>query len=156
MTKYYKPIIGNRAAFHHYNITETWKAGLVLSGAEVKSIRLGRVNFKDSFVRVDKSELWLYNMHVGAYSAGSLFTAHCLQPDRKRKLLLKKGEIFKIASRINEKGMTAVPLKLFIEGDWIKVEIGLGKAKKLFEKRETLKKRESVREVENALKRKTR
>jgi len=124
-----------------------------LSGAEVKSIRLGRVNFKDSFVRVDKEELWLYNMHVSEYQ--NIRTSEDQgdgRPDRKRKLLLKKGEILKISSRINERGMTAVPLKLFIEGDWIKVEIGLGKAKKLFEKRETLKKKMNVREIENALK----
>lgn len=152
--KYYKVIINNRRAFHDFAFNETFKAGIALQGAEVKSIRIGRANFSDSFARLDKGELWLYNMHVGAYGASSQFTVHGSQPDRPRKLLLTKRELRKIAGKIAEKGMVAVPTKLFLDGNWVKVEIGLGKAKKQFEKREALKRKESKKEIERSLREK--
>ncbi len=149
MAKYYKVIANNRKAFHDFNIQLKYKAGIVLEGFEVKSIRLGNVNFKDSFCRVDHEELWLYNMHVSGYR----FTRGSgdQEPDRKRKLLLNKRETKKVVGKIAERGMVCVPLKIFLDGNWVKVEIGLGKSKKQFEKRDTLKKKDQQRDINRAL-----
>ncbi|MFC1496443.1 SsrA-binding protein SmpB [Candidatus Margulisiibacteriota bacterium] len=149
MKKYYKELIKNRRAWHDYTFQQTYTAGLVLAGSEVKSIRLGRANFKDAFCRVDNGEFWLYNMHVSEYQSTRI--SEHQSPDRKRKLLLKKGEIKKIIGRINERGMVAIPLKLFLDGNWVKVEIGIGKSKRLYEKREMLKKKNIKRDIDRAL-----
>lgn len=148
--KYYKELIKNRRAFHDFVFQEAFKAGLVLYGSEVKSVRLGRANFSDSFVRVDNNELWLYNMHVSPYEKGGTG----FDPDRSRKLLVNKQELRKISAKIAEKGLVAIPLKLFLDGDWVKLEVGLGRAKKKFEKRETLKRKNMERDVERALREK--
>lgn len=147
--QYYKELIKNRRAFHDFSFEDSFKAGIILKGSEVKSVRLGRANFKDAFCRVDKGEIWLYNMHISQYGKGTGFGSP--DPDRNRKLLLKKSEIKKITSRINERGKVAIPTKLFIEGDWIKIEIGIGTAKKKYEKREALKRETIQRETRREL-----
>ena len=147
MAKYYKPIAENRKARFDYNILETFKAGLVLNGSEVKSIRLGRVNLKDSFGRVDKGEVWIYGMHISPYQKEER-----LSPTRPRKILLKKKELVKLTGKVAERGLTLVPLKLFFDGNWAKIELGLAKAKRKYEKREALRRKEVKREIEKAFK----
>lgn len=148
MAKYYKVVISNRKAFHDYSILVKYNAGLVLEGFEVKSIRLGNANFKDSFVRVDHNELWLYNMHISPYEKSRAST---FDPDRKRKLLLNRREANKIITKMAERGMICVPLKIFLDGNWVKVEIGLGKSKKHFEKRDSIKKKTQKRDIDRVL-----
>lgn len=126
--RYFKVVAENRKARHDYNILETYQAGIVLKGTEVKSVRIGRVNLKDSFGRVEKGDIWLYGMHVSPYEFGRRYAAAPLRP---RKLLLKKSELRKLIGRVAEKGLTLVPLKLYLSGDWVKVDLGLAKAKKL-------------------------
>ncbi|MEE8637487.1 MAG: SsrA-binding protein SmpB [Candidatus Margulisiibacteriota bacterium] len=147
MAKYYKPIAENRKARFDYNILETFKAGLVLNGSEVKSVRLGRVNLKDSFGRVDKGEVWIYGMHISPYQK-----EEGLSPTRPRKILLKKKELVKLTGKVAERGLTLVPLKLYFDGNWAKIELGLAKAKRKYEKREALQRKAVKREIEKALK----
>ncbi len=149
MARYHKVIAENRKARFDYNILETYKAGLVLEGAEVKSIRMGRVNLKDSFGRVDKGEIWIYGMHISPYPTAD---KRKIDPIRPRKALLQKKETLKLIGKVSEKGLTLVPLRIFFEGNWAKVELGLAKAKKKYEKREALKSKEAKREIEKALK----
>jgi SsrA-binding protein len=145
---YYKKVLAdNRKAFFDYAILETYQAGIELTGSEVKSIRLGRVNLKDSFARAERGELWLFNMHISPYEQGGRYNQ---EPTRQRKLLMKRSEINKLIGRVQEKGLTLIPLKLYLRGNWVKVDLGLGKSKKLFEKREKIKKRETEREIERA------
>ena len=155
MARYYKQIAENRRARHDYNIIEVYKAGLVLTGTEVKSIRIGRVNLKDSFARAEKGELWVYGMHISPYEKGSIYN---VDPTRPRKLLLDAGELKRIIGKSGQRGLTLIPLKLYFDGNWAKIDLGLCKAKKLYEKREALKikavKREIEREVSGRLKKK--
>ncbi|KPJ69338.1 hypothetical protein AMJ44_03995 [candidate division WOR-1 bacterium DG_54_3] len=144
---YFKPIAENRKARFDYNILETLKTGLVLNGSEVKSIRLGRVNLKDSFGRVEKGEVWIYGMHISPYQKEEK-----LSPSRPRKVLLKKKELVKLIGKVAERGLTLVPLKLFFDGNWAKIELGLAKAKRKYEKREALRRKAVKREIEKALK----
>ena len=144
---YFKPIAENRKARFDYNILETLKTGLVLNGSEVKSIRLGRVNLKDSFGRVEKGEVWIYGMHISPYQKEEK-----LSPSRPRKVLLKKKELVKLIGKVAERGLTLVPLKLFFDGNWAKIELGLAKAKRKYEKREALRHKAVKREIEKALK----
>lgn len=145
---YKKVIAENRKAYFDYKILESFQAGIVLAGTEVKSIRLGRVNLKDSFARIDKGGVWLYNMHISPYEQGGRYN---LNPIRERKLLLNKNEMKKLVGRVQEKGLTLIPLKLYLMGNWVKVDLALAKSKKLYEKREKIKKKEAEREVERAL-----
>jgi SsrA-binding protein len=147
MPSFKKVIAENRKAFFDYTILESFQAGIVLSGGEVKSIRLGRVNLKDSFARAEQDELWLYNMHISPYEQGNRYNS---DPTRKRKLLLEKPEIKKLTGRVQEKGFTLIPLKIYLRGNCVKVDLGLGKSKKMFEKRDKIKKRESDREMARA------
>jgi SsrA-binding protein len=147
MPRYKKVLSENRKAFFDYTILETFQAGISLKGTEVKSIRLGRVNLKDSFARVAKGEIWLYNMHVSPYEQGGRYN---LNPIRERKLLLNKGEMKKLIGRVQEKGLTLVPLKLYLMDNWVKVDLALAKSKKEYEKREKIKKKEVAREMERA------
>jgi SsrA-binding protein len=149
MAKYHKVIAENRKAHFDYIILETYKAGLILEGAEVKSIRLGRVNLKDSFGRVDKNEVWIYGMHISPYPTAD---KRKLDPIRPRKVLLNKKESLKLIGKVSEKGLTLVPLKIFFDGNWAKVELGLAKAKKKYEKREAIRRKEAKREIEKAFK----
>ena len=137
----------NRRARHEYEILETFEAGLVLRGTEVKSLRDGGVNFKDSYVTVRNGEPWLLGCHVTPYSHG---TGANHDPERDRKLLLHKREITRLVGKISEKGLTVVPLKLYFKQGRIKIEIGLARGKKLHDKRATLRERETRREMEKA------
>lgn len=148
MAKYFKLIAENRKARFDYNILETYKAGLVLEGSEVKSIRQGKVNLKDSFGRVEKDELLIFGLHISPYQKT------VLNPTRPRKVLLKKRELVKLIGKAAEKGLTIVPLKIFFDGNWAKIELGLAKAKRKYEKREKIKLRETQKEIEKALARK--
>jgi SsrA-binding protein len=151
VAKYFKVIADNRKARFDYNILEIYKVGLILKGSEVKSIRLGRANLQDSFGRVEKGEIWIYGMHISPYFSAEKSK---LDPVRPRKVLLNKKELVKLSGKVSEKGLTIVPLKLFFDGDWAKLEIALAKAKKKYEKREVLRSRAIKKEVEGALKRK--
>jgi len=148
MNRFFKVIADNRKARFDYNIIETYNAGLVLKGTEVKSIRSGKVNLADSFGRVDKGEIWVYGIHISPYKFDAVSK---INPTRPRKLLLESNEIRKLIGGVSQKGLTIVPLKLFLQGDWVKMEIALAKAKKTYEKRDVLKKRVIDREVERAL-----
>ncbi|MBI5399431.1 SsrA-binding protein SmpB [Candidatus Saganbacteria bacterium] len=147
--KYFKIVADNRKARFDYNILETYKVGLVLEGAEVKSLRLGRVNLAESFGRVENGEIMIMGMHITPYGASKL------DPIRSRKVLLKKAELVKLLGKVAEKGLTLVPLKLFFDGNWAKLELGLAKAKKKYEKREKIRTRTAQREIEAAFKGKT-
>lgn len=149
VAKYFKVISENRKARHDYNILETYKAGLILEGSEVKSVRQGKVNLKDSFGRVEKEEIWIYGMHISPYGAAG---SQKIDPLRPRKALLSKKELVKLIGKAAEKGLTLVPLKIFFEGNWAKIELGLAKAKKKYEKREKLRRKETEREIERAYK----
>lgn len=142
-------IAENRKAFHDYHILETYEAGMVLLGTEVKSIREGRVNLRDSFARIDKGEVWLHNVNISAYSHRG-YADH--EPLRQRKLLLRRDEIRKLIGKTTEKGMTLVPLRLYFKDGRVKAAIGLAKGKKDYDKRETIKRRETDRETRAAVK----
>ena len=142
-----KVISTNRRAFHDYTILETFEAGLVLRGTEVKSLRAGQVNFKDSYATVKQSEMWLLGCHIPPYSHG---TDANHDPERDRKLLLHRKEITRLVGKVAERGLTVVPLKLYFKGGRAKIEIGLARGKKLHDKRATLRERESRREMDKA------
>ena len=138
----------NRKAFHEYHILETFEAGVQLKGSEVKSIREGKASLKQAYILIRKGEAWLKGSHIASYShTGS--EGH--GPARDRKLLLHKKEIQRIGSKLAEKGLTAVPTKLYFKGGLIKLEFGLAKGKKLYDKRETKKKRDVERDIQRAL-----
>ena len=142
-------IAENRKAFHDYHILQTWEAGMVLLGTEVKSIREGRVSLRDSFARVEKGEIWLHSVNISSYSHRG-YADH--EPLRQRKLLLHRDEIRKLIGQTTEKGMTLVPLRLYFKSGRVKVELGLAKGKKDYDKRETIKRREVERETRAAVK----
>ncbi len=142
-------IAENRKAFHDYHILDTWEAGMVLLGTEVKSIREGRVNLRDSFARIERGEVWLYNVNISAYSHRG-YADH--EPLRQRKLLMHRDEIRKLIGKTTEKGMTIVPTRMYYKSGRVKVEVGLAKGKKDYDKRETIKKRETDRETRAAVK----
>jgi SsrA-binding protein len=144
-----KSVAENRKAFHDYDILETFEAGVVLVGTEVKSIREGAVNLRDSFARVEGGEVWLYNVHISPYSHRG-YADH--DPTRRRKLLLRRQEIRKLVGRTTERGMTLVPTRLYFRNGHVKVAIGLAKGKKTHDKRETIKRREADRETRAAVK----
>ena len=139
----------NRKARHDYHILETYEAGLVLLGTEVKAIREGRANLRDSYARVDKGEVFVHNLHISAYSHSG-YASH--EELRKRKLLLHLSEIRKLIGKTVERGMTLVPLRLYFKDGRAKLEIGLAKGKKDYDKRETIRRRETERETRAAIK----
>ncbi|MCG3112048.1 MAG: SsrA-binding protein SmpB [Candidatus Manganitrophus sp. SB1] len=141
-------VVSNRKAFHDYFIEETLEAGIVLAGTEVKSLREGRINLKDSFARVENGEVLLYNCHISPYSHGNI-SNH--DPTRTRKLLLQRREIERLLGKAQQKGYTLVPLKIYFKRGWAKVEIGLAVGKKLYDKRETESKKSAQREIEKAV-----
>lgn len=143
-----KIIAQNRKAFHDYAIEETVEAGIVLVGTEVKSLRQGKANLKDSYVQVKDSEVFLLNCHISPYSHGNIMNH---DPVRTRKLLLNRKEISKLHGKAAQKGYSLIPLKLYFKGPRAKIEIGLARGKKQYEKRESIKKREAEREIERAL-----
>lgn len=138
----------NKKAFHDYHIGDTWEAGLVLTGTEVKSLRAGRASLVDGFAEVDNGEAWLMGVHIPEYTQGT-WTNH--PPRRRRKLLLHRTEIDRIASKVAEKGFTVVPLALYFSGGRAKVEIGLGKGKRSYDKRQAMASRDARRETEREL-----
>jgi SsrA-binding protein len=144
-----KNIAENRKAFHDYHILDTYEAGVALLGTEVKSIREGHVNLRDSFARVESGEVWIYNVHINPYSHRG-YSDH--EPTRKRKLLLRRAEIRKLIGKTVEKGMTLVPTRMYFQNGYVKVAISLAKGKKSHDKRETIKRRETDRETRAAVK----
>jgi len=143
----FKPVANNRKARHEYDILETVEAGLVLRGTEVKSLRDGQVNFKDSFATIRNNEAWLRGCHISPYSHG---TDANHDPERDRKLLLHRREISRLTGKIAERGLTLVPLRLYFKGGRAKVELGLARGKKLHDKRSSLREREVKREMDRA------
>ena len=139
----------NRKAHHDYHILHTYEAGIVLLGTEVKSIREGRVNLRDSFARVEGGEVFIYNIHVSPYSHRG-YADH--EPTRRRKLLLHKGEIRRLIGKTVERGMTLVPVRMYLKNGRVKVVVGVAKGKKTYDKRETIRRREAERETRRAIK----
>lgn len=139
----------NKKAFHDYHITQRWEAGIVLVGSEVKSVRSGRVQLRDSYARFLKEELWLVGVHISPYENGA-YANH--NPTRPRKLLLHRSELRKMKRNVEEKGATLVPLSIYLKNNRVKVEIGLAIGKKQFDKRATLAEKEEKRNLERAMK----
>ena len=143
-------IAKNPTAYHNYEIIDKLEAGIVLYGTEIKSIRTGKVNLKDSYATIEKNgEIYVYSMHISPYDHGNIYNK---DPMRPKKLLLNKSEIHKLIGMTTLKGNTLVPIKLYFKGNFIKMELGVGKGKKLFDKREDLKKKEADRKIERYLK----
>ncbi len=140
-----KLIANNKKAYHDYFIEDTYEAGVALHGTEVKSIRMGKCSIKESFIRIENGEVIAYGMHISPYEKGNIFNRDPLRP---KKLLLHRQEINKITGKIKEKGYTLVPLKVYIKGSLIKVEIGLARGKKLYDKRQDIAKKDQRREAE--------
>jgi SsrA-binding protein len=146
-----KLISDNRQARHLYEILETYEAGIELKGTEVKSIRAGKVNLRDGYALLRNGEAWLINVHISPYDASSAYFNH--DPRRTRKLLLHGREIRKLIGQVEQKGLTLVPLKMYMKGSFVKVSLGLGKGKKLHDKRDAIKKRDDQRDMARAMKR---
>lgn len=144
-----KIIAVNRRARHDYHIDETFEAGLVLTGSEVKSLRDGKAVLKDSYGRLNRGEIFLFNAHINEYTPAARF-GH--EPTRSRKLLMHRREIDRLAGKMKERGLTLIPLRLYFKRGRAKVELGLARGKKLYDKRATIKERESKREVDRAMK----
>lgn len=142
-----KTVCQNRKARYDYHILETYEAGMVLKGTEVKSLRAGRANLKDSYARVENAELWLENMHISHYEQGNRFNH---DPTRARKLLMHKSEIMRLWGKTREKGLALVPLRIYFKDGKAKVELALAKGKKLYDKRADVAKREAEREIARA------
>ena len=144
-----KLIANNKKAYHDYFIEEKYEAGISLAGTEVKSLRMGRCSIKEAFIRIEHDEVFVYNMHISPYEKGNIFNK---DPLRVRKLLLHRQEILKIQGHITQKGYTIVPLSVYFSGSLVKVEIGLAKGKKLYDKRQDIAKKDQRREAERKFK----
>lgn len=144
-----KIIVQNKKARHEYFVEQTMEAGIVLSGTEVKSVRGGKANFKDSYAQVRNGELFLKGLHISKYEQGNIFNK---DPDRDRKLLMHKHEISKLAGLVSEKGKTLVPLSLYFKGPRVKVELGICRGKKTYDKRQDMIARDAKREIEMRMK----
>ena len=144
-----KLVANNKKAFHDYFILETYEAGISLAGTEVKSMRMGKCSIKESFIRIENGEVFVYGMHISPYEKGNIFNK---DPLRVRKLLLHRQEINKLLGKMKEKGMTLVPLKVYLKGSLVKVEIGLAKGKKLYDKRADIAKKDQAREAQRDFK----
>ena len=144
-----KLVCNNKKAYHDYFIEEKYEAGLELFGTEVKSLRLGKCSIKESFIRIDKGEVYAYGMHITPYEMGNIFNKDPLRP---KKLLLHKSEILKLLTKISEKGYTLVPLEVYFKNGRAKLEFGLAKGKKLYDKREDTSKKDLRRELERDFK----
>ena len=134
-----KLIANNKKAYHDYFILDTYEAGIALAGTEVKSLRMGKCSIKESFVRIENGEVFIYGMHISPYEKGNIFNK---DPLRERKLLLHKAEINKLLGKMKEKGIAIVPLKVYFKGSLVKVEIGLARGKKLYDKRQDIAKKD--------------
>jgi len=144
-----KVICTNRKAYHNYEILDTYEAGICLTGTEVKSLRNNQANLKDSLARVEKNELFLFNCHISQYPYGNIQNH---EPTRIRKLLLKREEINRLIGKTQEKGLTLIPLRLYFKKGKVKVELGLAKGRRLYDKRAVIKKREQEKEIRRAMK----
>ncbi len=144
-----KLIANNKKAYHDYFIEDKYEAGISLAGTEVKSLRQGKCSIKESFIRIEKGEVFIYGMHITPYEKGNIFNK---DPLRVKKLLLHKYEINKMAGKIAEKGYTLVPLQVYFRGSLVKVELGLAKGKKLYDKRQDIAKKDQKREAEKEFK----
>ncbi|MCI8663916.1 MAG: SsrA-binding protein SmpB [Hungatella sp.] len=144
-----KLIANNKKAYHDYFIEDKYETGIELFGTEVKSIRMGKCSIKEAFIRIEKGEVYIYGMHINPYEKGNIFNK---DPLRTRKLLLHKSEIAKLGSKIVEKGYTLVPLQVYFKGSLVKVEMGLAKGKKLYDKRDDIAKKDQKREIEREMK----
>ena len=144
-----KLIANNKKAYHDYFILDTYEAGIALHGTEVKSLRMGKCSVKESFIRVENGEVFIYGMHISPYEKGNIFNKDPLRP---RKLLLHKAEINKMLGKTKEKGMAIVPLKVYFKGSLVKVEIGLARGKKLYDKRNDIAKKDQQREAQRDFK----
>ena len=144
-----KLIANNKKAYHDYFILDTYEAGIALAGTEVKSLRMGKCSIKEAFIRIENGEMFIYGMHISPYEKGNIFNK---DPLRVRKLLLHKSEINKLLGKIKEKGMAIVPLRVYFSGSLVKVEIGLAKGKKLYDKRDDIAKKHQKREAERDFK----
>ncbi|EHQ92192.1 SsrA-binding protein SmpB [Desulfosporosinus youngiae] len=143
-----KVISENRKAFHDYYIEDRVEAGIILTGTEIKSIRNGRVNLKDSYARLDNGEVWVHQMHISPYEQGNRFNHDPLRP---RKLLLHRSEINKLIGKIQQQGLTLIPIKIYLKKGMAKVELAVGQGKKNYDKRQALAEREGKRDIERAL-----
>ena len=151
MSESYKIVSDNRQARFQYEILEVFEAGIALTGTEVKAIRAGKVNLRDGFAQIRREEAFLLNVHISPHQNAGQFFNH--EPRRTRKLLMHRQEIRKLIGKTEQKGLTLVPLKLYLQRGWVKVTIGLARGKKLHDKRESVKQREDKRDMERALKR---
>ena len=144
-----KLIAKNPTAYHNYTIENKLEAGIVLSGTEIKSIRSGKVNLKDSYASIKNGECFIYGMHISPYEQGNIYNK---DPLRSRKLLLNKKEINKLFGLIKQKGYSLIPITLYFKGSLVKLELGIGKGKKLYDKRQDIAKKDAQRRIERALK----
>ena len=145
-----KLIANNKKAYHDYFIEETYEAGISLHGTEVKSLRMGKCSIKESFIRIENEEVFIYGMHISPYEKGNIFNK---DPLRVKKLLLHKYEINKMIGQMKQKGYTLVPLNVYFKGSYVKVEVGLARGKKLYDKRQDIAKKDQQREAEKQFKR---
>ena len=145
----YKLVANNKKAYHDYFIDDTYEAGISLSGTEVKSVRMGKCSIKESFIKIDKGEVFVYGMHISPYEKGNIFNK---DPLRVRKLLMHRHEISRLYGKIQQKGFTLVPLKVYFKGSLVKVEVGLARGKKLYDKRQDIAKKDQRREAEKEFK----
>ena len=144
-----KLITKNPTAYHNYSIESTLEAGIVLSGTEIKSIRNGKINLKDTYVNIKDGEIFVYGMHISPYEFGNIYNK---DPLRTRKLLLNRREIDRLYGMIKQKGVSLVPTKMYFKGNLVKLEIGIGKGKKLYDKREDMAKKDAQMKIQRALK----
>lgn len=144
-----KLIAKNPTAYHNYSIESTLEAGIVLSGTEIKSIRNGKINLKDTYVNIKDGEIFVYGMHISPYEFGNIYNK---DPLRTRKLLLNRREIDRLYGMIKQKGISLVPTKMYFKGNLVKLEIGIGKGKKLYDKREDMAKKDAQMKIQRALK----
>jgi len=149
MSENIKTISQNKKAYHDYFIEEKYECGIELAGTEVKSLRLGQVNIKDSYASIEKGEVWLKGMHISPYEKGNIFNR---DPLRERKLLMHKFEIRKLIGKIKEKGYSLVPTQVYLKGQRIKIELGLARGKKNYDKRQTIAANSAKREIERKIK----
>ncbi len=145
----FKLIANNKKAYHDYFIEEKYETGIELFGTEVKSIRMGKCSIKESFIRIEKGEVYIYGMHINPYEKGNIFNK---DPLRVRKLLMHRAEINKLSGKIAEKGLTLIPLQVYFKGSLVKVEVGLARGKKLYDKRADIAKKDQKRETEREYK----
>ena len=145
----YKLVANNNNAYHDYFIDDTYEAGISLSGTEVKSVRMGKCSIKESFIKIENGEVFVYGMHISPYEKGNIFNK---DPLRIRKLLMHRYEINKVYGKLQQKGYTLVPLKVYFKGSLVKVEVGLARGKKLYDKRADIAKKDQKREAEKEFK----